>query len=353
MTSKLTRERIELIANFHRAMALPPSHAENEELARMALAAMDSEPVAHISKSDFDAGYPHILARRDFNKACTLPVYAAQPAPEYPEVLPCPVLLEPGMRFGKGVKTRLVLEAIQRRAEHHAELEAMAPEERAEYDANIEAFKAMLPLPAPVVPDAATAIRACLSEFPESARDIVEECADIAENACRAAMLQASPVCTCPSGDGSLRWPCPVHPGNSPAQSDCCPAQNSVNPAQGGNYLVIPDEMTSEQAYEIGYYYGDPVDVFARGANWMRQHIIDSTLAAAPQSPGSEPATVPGKWIPVSERMPERGDYLVTDGCDFDVQLFNGEQFIPGFVWEDKITHWMPLPAAPQEVKGE
>ncbi|WP_254922453.1 DUF551 domain-containing protein, partial [Klebsiella pneumoniae] len=176
---------------------------------------------------------------------------------------------------------------------------------------------------------------------------------DIAENACRAAMLQASPVCTCPSGDGSLRWPCPVHPGNSPAQSDCCPAQNSVNPAQGGNYLVIPDEMTSEQAYEIGYYYGDPVDVFARGANWMRQHIIDSTLAAAPQSPGSEPATVPGKWIPVSERMPERGDYLVTDGCDFDVQLFNGEQFIPGFVWEDKITHWMPLPAAPQEVKGE
>ncbi|HDS4881891.1 TPA: hypothetical protein QHU85_002425 [Klebsiella aerogenes] len=47
--------------------------------------------------------------------------------------------------------------------------------------------------PAPVVPDAATAIRACLSEFPESARDIVEECADIAENAFRAAMLAAAP----------------------------------------------------------------------------------------------------------------------------------------------------------------
>lgn len=52
------------------------------------------------------------------------------------------------------------------------------------------------PQPAPVAPDAATAIRACLSEFPESARDIVEECADIAENACRAAMLQAEPVTT-------------------------------------------------------------------------------------------------------------------------------------------------------------
>ncbi len=204
--------------------------------------------------------------------------------------------------------------------------------------------------PVPVVPEEKS-IPNTLSMY---AVDAVAAIAEVKGwNACRAAMLQASPVCTCPSGDGSLRWPCPVHPGNSPAQSDCCPAQNSVNPAQGGNYLVIPDEMTSEQAYEIGYYYGDPVDVFARGANWMRQHIIDSTLAAAPQSPGSEPATVPGKWIPVSERMPERGDYLVTDGCDFDVQLFNGEQFIPGFVWEDKITHWMPLPAAPQEVKGE
>ncbi|HBR5045974.1 TPA: hypothetical protein L9X67_001714 [Klebsiella pneumoniae] len=51
----------------------------------MALAAMDSEPVAYISKSDFDAGYPHILARRDFNKACTMAVYAAQPAPVVPE----------------------------------------------------------------------------------------------------------------------------------------------------------------------------------------------------------------------------------------------------------------------------
>lgn len=45
----------------------------------------------------------------------------------------------------------------------------------------------------------------------------------------------------------------------------------------------MPDEMTAEQAHEVGDYYGDPVDVFARGANWMRQHIIDSTLAAASQ----------------------------------------------------------------------
>lgn len=149
--------------------------------------------------------------------------------------------------------------------------------------------------------------------------------------------------------------------GNSPAQSDCCPAQNSATPAQGGNYLVIPDEMTSEQAYEIGYYYGDPVDVFARGANWMRQHIIDSTLAAAPQSPGSDPATVPGKWIPVSERIPDNTEPVLCIEKRADFGTY-GQPFVcwhDGGGWVGKtnyrpiVTHWMPLPAAPQEVKGE
>ncbi len=31
-----------------------------------------------------------------------------------------------------------------------------------------------------------------------------------------AAMLAAAPACTCPSGDGSLRWPCPEHPAPAP-----------------------------------------------------------------------------------------------------------------------------------------
>ncbi|MEA4650137.1 DUF551 domain-containing protein, partial [Klebsiella pneumoniae] len=125
--------------------------------------------------------------------------------------------------------------------------------------------------------------------------------------------------------------------------------------------LVIPDEMTAEQAYEIGYYYGDPVNVFARGANWMRQHIIDSTLAAAPQSPGSDPATVPGKWIPVSERIPDNTEPVLCIEKRADFGTY-GQPFVcwhDGGGWVGKtnyrpiVTHWMPLPAAPQEVKSE
>lgn len=83
--STITRERAQQIFLGN---GPEPSASEERELARIALAAMDSEPVAYISKSDFDAGYPHILARRDFNKACTLPVYAAQPAPVVPDAIP-------------------------------------------------------------------------------------------------------------------------------------------------------------------------------------------------------------------------------------------------------------------------
>ncbi|ENU6787775.1 hypothetical protein ACFH92_001020 [Salmonella enterica] len=76
-----------------------------------------------------------------------------QPVPVVPETLPCPVHLVPGLHLGKGCKTETLLIALQRRAEYYAGLDAMTPEERAKHYANIEAFKAMLPQPAPVAPE--------------------------------------------------------------------------------------------------------------------------------------------------------------------------------------------------------
>ncbi|HGF0145379.1 TPA: DUF3850 domain-containing protein [Citrobacter freundii] len=72
-------------------------------------------------------------------------VNTAPPVPvSVPETLPCPVLLEPRMRFGKGVRTQTMLDALQRRAKYYAELEVMTPEQRAEHDAGMREFAAML-----------------------------------------------------------------------------------------------------------------------------------------------------------------------------------------------------------------
>ena len=78
-------------------------------------------------------------------------LYASPQSPAYPERLPCPVHLLPGLKFGKGISTRVLLEALARRAEYNAEMEAMTPEERAEHDDRAKLFKAMLPQPAPEI----------------------------------------------------------------------------------------------------------------------------------------------------------------------------------------------------------
>ncbi|HBS9983330.1 DUF551 domain-containing protein [Klebsiella pneumoniae] len=264
MTSKLTRERIELIANFHRAMTLPPSHAEIEELARMALAAMDSEPVIIVGDDGGDAlSYRRLI--QSFEPGTKLYLHA-QPAPvvngEYGDAYQ-------GAREDLAIWKRRALEAEEsvRRLEQindHLVKEAQGESRMGE---------PVIAQPAPVVPDAATAIRACLSEFPESARDIVEECADIAENACLAAMLAAAPHDT--------------------------PALNSV------------------------------------------QNVV----------------TVPGKWIPVSEQMPEDRTQVILWDAEIG-EVTSGHYshktqtfYHCGDAIENEITHWMPPPCAPQEVK--
>ncbi|MCE1430586.1 DUF551 domain-containing protein [Enterobacter hormaechei] len=89
--------------------------------------------------------------------------------------------------------------------------------------------------------------------------------------------------------------------GNSPAQSDCCPEQNYIAPAQDGDSPVLPDG-----------------------------------------------------WVTCSERMPMDG-FDVLCASEFDGPgdwrrkvgyWHRGKWVVYGASWTP--THWMPLPAAPQ-----
>lgn len=297
------------------------------------------------------------------------PLYRhAQPAPGYPEVLPCSVLLEPWLRFGKGIKTSTMLAALARRAVHESDMAALSPEERAEFQAGIEDFKALIAQPAPVVMDD-TKLRELFDSWfaSDCSFDLSPEASEADNIAwresywyvwqrCRAAMLERQLVDRVdeksltsinPAPDlVSLQKKAESIIGNYPGIPDCWCRTCRPVVLNDMRFVVCPD-CGNKRCPRANDHRNA-----CTGSNEPGQE--GSAYPDATQLPGSEPATVPGKWIPVSERMPENdGAYLCWDNRYVTTYAFifgawQANQFIA-----KNITHWMPLPAGPQGVKGE
>ncbi|HGG5595098.1 TPA: hypothetical protein ACJGMI_003757 [Salmonella enterica subsp. enterica serovar Zanzibar] len=244
------------------------------ELARIALASLEAEKGADPVVFTDERNLRHIARGRETSliwgkqnqEVGDIPLYRhAQPAPVVPEKLPCSVELKPGLIIGKGCKTETLLTALRRRADYYAKIDAFTPEERAEHDASIEAFKAMLPTPAdsqgrpraPVVPPAIEPDYKVIKSILPTANPDEYACCIAADmwNACRAAMLQ----------------------GGQPVSN----RDELSSPVIPDGYALVPVEPTPEmreafhvanEEYESGSYDA-----------WKPDHQWQAMLAAAPQ----------------------------------------------------------------------
>lgn len=87
---------------------------------------------------------------------------------------------------------------------------------------------------------------------------------------------------------------------------------------------------------------GDPAEEVSLDALAMAISALDNQVSSS-------------KWIPVSERLPEAGDYVLV--CDTREDWYGLWEF-SGAAWYDasykpwgidEVTHWMPLPEPPKE----
>ncbi|HHR5679555.1 TPA: DUF551 domain-containing protein [Klebsiella pneumoniae] len=100
---------------------------------------------------------------------------------------------------------------------------------------------------------------------------------------------------------------------------------------------------------------------FNEGWNACRAAMLAATPHDTPALNSMQSVvTMPGIWIPVSERMPDENAEQQVLAC-FKGGDISTLYYFEGR-WDDAygivpirqdVTHWMPLPAAPQEVKGE
>ncbi|EOV0090385.1 dATP/dGTP pyrophosphohydrolase domain-containing protein [Escherichia coli] len=129
-----------------------------------------------------------------------------------------------------------------------------------------------------------------------------------------------------------------------------------------GNSPVIPDGLSTvcAEAYQVVGVMADALGVFGDAAvQKVLDNLSQQKLVHRDVLPFSLPVT-PDGWISCSERMPEEtGDIIVvSDGIVMSGISYSRRDgfYIAALEYDDDepiggVTHWMPLPEPPQEVK--
>ena len=227
---------------------------------------------------------------------------------------------------------------------------SISDEDINEYEISVTPLYTAPQLPQPAVPDedllhmAASAIDDLLSNKDRSGAGVW---ADIPAKLRRAAMLQ----------------------GAEPASNrDELPLDYLQGHKDGLEWAAQLAEANHPQTGD--WLYDDPIDLArairkcpdmptAQAGNHTEQHLdmVDHSGDANKMVAGNSPL-VPDGWVACSERMPEEGSKVIvfrpraSESNDPTVKTATykgGREYYHGFDCYCEPTHWMPLPAAPQQ----
>lgn len=122
---------------------------------------------------------------------------------------------------------------------------------------------------------------------------------------------------------------------------------------QGAEPVSQPDELPMDylQGHKDGLEWAARLAEanHPQTGDWLYDDPLELAKAIR-KGPDMPTAAVYG-WIPCSERMPEAMVSVLATGDWFDyaVTAWSGKEWLDFDDYEPPVTHWMPLPAAPQQ----
>lgn len=139
-------------------------------------------------------------------------------------------------------------------------------------------------------------------------------------------------------------------------------AITQATPMENGKYhescfrlYAAPPALEPMKDHQIRELVNELRDIAAEyhGTQQLRERLEDACRTAMLQGADGSSPVIPGGWVACSERLPEGMQTVITsNGFDIGQGWWDGEgwnSFDSHDVVPGAVSHWMPLPAAPQQ----